>query len=80
MGEPVLLFWLSLVPLSFAADDSAYSTGATAAYGIVLGAAAIGYFLTERAIVAATASIRSWRGLGMEEGMGNVAIYGVAIP
>jgi uncharacterized membrane protein len=48
-----LLFWLSLVPFVIRwLDDSDYSVGATATYGIVLGLAAIGYFLTERAILA----------------------------
>ncbi|SEQ51042.1 TMEM175 family protein [Sphingobium sp. YR768] len=78
-----LLFWLSLVPFVIRwLDDSAYSTGATATYGIVLGGAAIGYFLTERAIVACNGTeSKLARALGMDwKGWGTLAIYGAAIP
>ncbi|WP_374549052.1 TMEM175 family protein [Sphingobium yanoikuyae] len=78
-----LLFWLSLVPFVIRwLDESAWSTGATAAYGMVLGAAAIGYFLTERAIIACNgAGSRLARALGMDwKGWGTLAIYGAAIP
>ena len=38
-----LLFWLSLVPFVIRwLDESAFAAGATAAYGIVLGLAAVG--------------------------------------
>jgi uncharacterized membrane protein len=47
------LFWLSLAPFVIRwLDESAFSAGATAAYGIVLGMAAVGYKLTERTIIA----------------------------
>lgn len=71
-----LLFWLSLVPFVIRwLDDSSYSTGATAAYGIVLGAAAIGYFLTERAITACNGiESKLARALGMDwKGWGTLA-------
>lgn len=78
-----LLFWLSLVPFVIRwQDDTGFAPGATAAYGIVLGLAAIGYQLTERAIVAcngpgsavARAIGRDWKGLG------SIALYAVAVP
>ncbi|MBB5709811.1 hypothetical protein [Sphingomonas xinjiangensis] len=44
-----LLFWLSLVPFVIRwLDESAFSSGATACYGIVLGLSAIGYTFEER--------------------------------
>jgi uncharacterized membrane protein len=52
-----LLFWLSLAPFVIRwLDESAFSAGATAAYGIVLGMAAVGYELTERTIIACNGS------------------------
>jgi uncharacterized membrane protein len=78
-----LLFWLSLVPFVIRwLDDSAYSTGATATYGIVLGGAAIGYFLTERSIIACNGvESKLARALGMDwKGWGTLAIYSAAIP
>ena len=48
-----LLFWLSLVPFVIRwLDDSTFAPGATAAYGIVLGLASLGYAMTVRAIIA----------------------------
>ena len=78
-----LLFWLSLVPFVIRwLDESGFSVGATAAYGIVLGMAAVGYDLTARAIVAcngpnsavARAIGRDWKGSG------SILIYVVAVP
>ncbi|MDO6414239.1 TMEM175 family protein [Sphingomonas sp. BIUV-7] len=78
-----LLFWLSLVPFVIRwLDDSGFAAGATAAYGIVLGMASIGYELTERAIIAcngpqspvARAIKHDWKGWG------SIAIYCVAVP
>ena len=78
-----LLFWLSLVPFVIRwLDESGFSDGATASYGIVLGMAAIGYSLTQRAIIAcngpesavARAIGRDWKGLG------SIIIYAVAVP
>jgi uncharacterized membrane protein len=51
------LFWLSLAPFVIRwLDESAFSAGATAAYGIVLGMAAVGYELIERTIIACSGS------------------------
>lgn len=78
-----LLFWLSLVPFVIRwLDDSDYSVGATASYGIVLGMSAIGYHLTERAILACNGA--SWKlsqALGRDwKGRGTIALYVLAIP
>jgi len=79
----LLLFWLSLVPFVIRwLDDSLFAPGATAAYGIVLGMASIGYQLTERAIIAcngpqspvARAIKQDWKGWG------SIAIYCAAVP
>jgi uncharacterized membrane protein len=78
-----LLFWLSLVPFVIRwLDESAFSAGATAAYGIVLGMAAIGYSLTERAIIARNGrDSRVARALGSDrKGWLSIAVYVVAVP
>lgn len=78
-----LLFWLSLVPFVIRwLDASDYSVGATAAYGIVLGMAAVGYFLTERAIIACNgATSKLSKALGMDwKDRGTLGLYAIAIP
>ena len=74
---------LSLVPFVIRwHDDSHFATGATAAYGIVLGLAAVGYKLTVRAIIScngpdsavARAVGRDWKGWG------SIGLYLLAIP
>ncbi|KAB7648559.1 TMEM175 family protein [Polymorphobacter fuscus] len=78
-----LLFWLSLVPFVIRwLDDSGFSVAAVAAYGVVLGMAAIGYYLTERALLACNgpASPLS-RALGADwKGKGSIALYVLAVP
>lgn len=78
-----LLFWLSLVPFVIRwLDASGFSAMATASYGVILGMAAIGYELTERAIIAcngrqsavAQAIGRDWKGKI------SLALYAVAVP
>lgn len=78
-----LLFWLSLVPFVIRwLDDTGFGPNATAAYGAVLGMAAIGYALTERAIIAcngpdsaiARAIGRDWKGWT------SIAAYVAAVP
>jgi uncharacterized membrane protein len=78
-----LLFWLSLVPFVIRwQNESDFAASAVAAYGIVLGMAAIGYELTERAIIAcngrdspvARAVGRDWKGWG------SIALYVIAVP
>lgn len=77
-----LLFWLSLVPFVIRwLDESDFSAGATAAYGIVLGMAAIGYSLTERAIIACNGRDSAVaRAIGSDwKGWGSIALYALAI-
>lgn len=78
-----LLFWLSLVPFVIRwLDDSSFAPGATAAYGIVLGLASLGYAMTERFIIAcngpespvAQAIGSDWKGFG------SITIYIFAVP
>jgi uncharacterized membrane protein len=78
-----LLFWLSLVPFVIRwQDDTGFATGATAAYGIVLGFAAVGYQLTERAIVACNGPQSAVaRAVGPDwKGQGSIAVYVLAVP
>ena len=78
-----LLFWLSLVPFVIRwQDESGFAAGATAAYGIVLGMAAVGYQLTERAIIACNgADSAVARAIGRDrKGLGSVALYVAAVP
>ena len=78
-----LLFWLSLVPFVIRwLDESQFAAGATAAYGIVLGLAAIGYTLTERAIIACNGKTSSVaRAIGSDwKGWGSIALYTLAVP
>jgi uncharacterized membrane protein len=78
-----LLFWLSLVPFVIRwLDKSEFSAGATAAYGIVLGMAAIGYSATERAIIACNGRDSPLaRAIGSDwKGWGSIAIYAAAVP
>lgn len=78
-----LLFWLSLVPFVIRwLDASAFAPVATAAYGVVLGMAAIGYHLTERAIIACGGrnSVVA-RAVGSDlKGKVSVLLYVLAVP
>ena len=78
-----LLFWLSLVPFVIRwLDESGFSSGATAGYGIVLGMAAVGYALTERAIIACNGPDSAVaRAIGGDrKGLGSIGLYLVAVP
>jgi uncharacterized membrane protein len=78
-----LLFWLSLVPFVIRwLDESQFAAGATAAYGVVLGLAAIGYSLTERAIIACNGKQSAVaRAIGSDwKGWGSIAFYTMAVP
>lgn len=72
-----LLFWLTLVPFTVRwLTESNFEPIATASFGLVLALSALGYLLTERAIVACNPSepdtdIRS---------RVSIAFYGFAIP
>lgn len=78
-----LLFWLSLVPFVIRwLDESGFSPVATAAYGVVLGMAAVGYALTERALVRCNGRDSALaRALGADrKGKASVALYLIAVP
>ncbi len=78
-----LLFWLSLVPFVIRwLDESQFAAGATAAYGIVLGLAAVGYSLTERAIIACNGKQSAVaRAIGSDwKGWSSIAFYAAAVP
>ncbi|MBK1839567.1 DUF1211 domain-containing protein [Azospirillum sp. YIM B02556] len=78
-----LLFWLSLVPFVIRwLDASDFSPVATASYGVVLGMAAIGYSLTERAIIACGGGDSAVaRAIGTDrKGKISLALYALAIP
>lgn len=78
-----LLFWLSLVPFVIRwLDTSGFSAMATAAYGVVLGLAAIGYTLLERSLIACNGrgSLLA-KALGRDrKGKITLAIYALAVP
>lgn len=79
----LLLFWLSLVPFVIRwQNESDFAPGAVAAYGVVLGMAAIGYELTERAIIACNGSdSQVARAVGRDwKGFGSIALYVIAVP
>lgn len=78
-----LLFWLSLVPFVIRwLDESGFAPAATAAYGVVLGMAAVGYELTERAIIRCNGRESAVaRAIGSDgKGKISLAFYIVAIP
>ena len=53
MGEPNLLFWLTLVPFVIRwIDETGFTTAPVAAYGFVLACAAISYVILQRQIIA----------------------------
>ena len=78
-----LLFWLSLVPFVIRwLDESNFSAAATAAYGVVLGMAAVGYQVTERAIIAVNGKSSALaRAIGPDrKGKISILVYAIAIP
>lgn len=77
------LFWLSLTPFVIRwLDESAFSVGPIAAYGVVLGLASVGYQLTERAIIACSPGESAVsRAVGKDlKGKLSLALYAAAIP
>ena len=78
-----LLFWLSLVPLIIRwLDEAGFVPLPTAAYGVVLGMAAVGYTLTQRMIIAANGGRDSAlaRALGRDiKGKLSLVIYPVGV-
>ncbi len=78
-----LLFWLSLVPFVIRwLDESTFAPMATAAYGVVLGLAAVGYTLTEQAIIAVNGRDSAVaRAVGTDsKGKLSLLLYIVAVP
>ncbi|HEX7781287.1 MAG TPA: TMEM175 family protein [Sphingobium sp.] len=78
-----LLFWLSLAPFVIRwLDESGFSPMATASYGFVMGMAAIGYDVTERAIIACNGRQSALaRAVGSDfKGKISLALYLIAIP
>ena len=78
-----LLFWLSLVPFVIRwMEEAGYTAWPTAAYGVVLGMAAVSYTLLQWAIVACNGrSSRLAAALGSDlKGKASLAMYAAAIP
>lgn len=78
-----LLFWLSLVPFVIRwLDESGFSAMATAAYGVVLGMAALGYELTELSIIACNGSQSAVaKAIGRDwKGKISLVLYIIAVP
>lgn len=78
-----LLFWLSLVPFVIRwSNDTDFAVAPTAAYGVVLGMAALCYELIERAIIAFNGpASRVAKGIGRDrKGLLSIALYVAAIP
>ena len=79
----LLLFWLSLVPFVIRwMEEAGYTAWPTAAYGVVLGMAAVSYTLLQWAIVACNGrSSRLAAALGSDlKGKASLAMYAAAIP
>jgi uncharacterized membrane protein len=78
-----LLFWISLMPFAIRwMDDTHFSALPTAAYGVTLAMASIGYGLLELAIVACNGSRSALaRAVGIDvKGLLSLFIYVVSIP
>ena len=79
----LLLFWLSLMPFVIRwMDEAGFTAWPTAAYGVVLGMAAISYTVLQWAIVACNGtSSRLAAALGDDlKGKASLAMYAAAIP
>jgi len=78
-----LLFWLSLVPFVIRwMDEAGFTALPTAAYGVVLGMAAIGYTVLQAAIVACNGrSSRLAEAVGSDlKGKVSLAMYAASVP
>lgn len=78
-----LLFWLSLVPFVIRwNNDTDFAVGPTAAYGVVLGMAAICYELIERAIIAFNGpESKVAKDIGRDrKGLVSIGLYIAAVP
>ncbi|HEY5288451.1 MAG TPA: TMEM175 family protein [Caulobacteraceae bacterium] len=79
----LLLFWLTLIPFVVRwIDDSHIAPLPTAAYGVVLFMAAVGYWALERALIAVNGpNSKLARAVGAEwKGLGSMLAYLVAAP
>jgi uncharacterized membrane protein len=78
-----LLFWISLIPFVIRWMDEAHFTALpTAAYGVVLAGAAVGYTVLERAIVACNgqnSALAAAVGSDMK-GWASLCLYIIAVP
>ncbi|MGH6740864.1 MAG: TMEM175 family protein, partial [Bradyrhizobium sp.] len=79
-----LLFWLSLVPFIIRwLDEAGFAPLPTAGYGVVLGMAAVGYILTQTAIIACNGGADSAlaKAVGRDiKGKASFLLYIVAVP
>jgi uncharacterized membrane protein len=78
-----LLFWLSLVPFVIRwNNDTDFAVGAVAAYGFVMGLAAVSYELTERAIIVRNGpTSKVAKAIGRDrKGLATVGLYVIAVP
>jgi uncharacterized membrane protein len=78
-----LLFWLSLVPFVIRwNNDTDFAVGPTAAYGVVLGMAALCYELIERAIISFNGpESKVAKGIGRDrKGLVSIGLYIAAVP
>ncbi len=78
-----LLFWMSLVPFVIRwIDEAGFVALPTAAYGVVLAMAAVGYVLLQQAIIACNGSdSKLAKAVGRDlKGKVSLAIYVAAIP
>jgi uncharacterized membrane protein len=78
-----LLFWLSLVPFVIRwMDEAGFTALPTAAYGVVLGMAAIGYTVLQAAIVALNGrSSRLAEAVGHDfKGKVSIVMYAASVP
>jgi uncharacterized membrane protein len=77
-----LLFWLSLVPLVIRwIDEAGFAALPTAAYGVVLGMAGIGYSLLQRALIRNGHNARLAKALGSDlKGTASIVMYASAVP
>jgi len=78
-----LLFWLSLVPFAIRwIDETGFTALPTAAYGVVLAMAAVGYILLQRTIVACNGRNSTVAAaLGSDrKGRISLCLYVIAIP
>jgi len=78
-----LLFWMSLVPFVIRwIDEAGFASLPTAAYGVVLAMAAVGYTVLQQAIIACNgSSSKLAAAVGSDlKGKASLAIYVVAVP